>query len=344
MARIAFVDRDYPHHGHFSGYKQLARYIRGDNLSSGSWFAKIPERLFYKIPYTHPLWYNRQTFALELNVSGSLLLHSGFVFHYLYGEASFRLGGYANRLWGRRNRIVATYHQLPQFFEQRRKLLAHLNDLDAIILVASNQRGFFDTIVDSRRVHVIQHGVDTDFFQPDLRADRAKRTLRCLTVGSNYRNFDLHVQVIDNIHRSLRDIEFMIVGEPYYAEHFGGLENVRYLSGISDAELLKCYQSADILLLPLADATACNGLLEGMACGLPIVVTEVGGVRDYVDETCAMLTPATDASVMTEQILALLRDESKRCELGRQARCRAVAHFDWKQIANRMQVIYEQVW
>jgi glycosyltransferase involved in cell wall biosynthesis len=153
------------------------------------------------------------------------------------------------------------------------------------------------------------------------------------------------LKVIENIkHSQLNDTEFIIVGDPIYERQFAGLENVRYLYGIPDSELLLLYQSSDILLLPLKDATACNALLEGLSCALPIIVTDVGGVRDYVDETCAILTPPGDAEAMTEHLLGLLRDEQQRYKIGRSARRRAVERFRWALIAERVREIYTRLW
>ena len=341
MSQVIFLDREFQHHGRFSGYKQIVNYINGTVYQVRDWLAWLPEKPSYRWLGLHPLWYNRKAFELELGLFQLFALHNGIICHYLYGEASFKLGGRLNRRLGYRNRLVATYHQLPQFFEQRRAQLSHLGDLDAVVLVSNSQRSVFASIVPVERVHVVPHGVDTQFFNPSNSSTQG-RPLRCLTVGSNYRDFDAHLRMIKDVNRSSkRGMDFVVIGEAQYVEYFADLEHVRYFSGISDEELRAQYQAADVLVLPLTDATACNALLEGMACGLPIVVTDVGGVRDYVDDECAVLT---DVEHMTEAVLALEHDTDWRVRLGKMARAKAVDQFDWQVIATQINQVYSQLW
>jgi glycosyltransferase involved in cell wall biosynthesis len=344
MCRVVFVDRDFAHHGQFSGYKQIARYLHGHVLNSEAGLEWIPDRMLYRFPGMHPLWYNRRALELELRVLLQLAHQDKTIYHFLYGETSLRLAAGSNRMFGHRHRIIATYHQVPRFFEARRHQFNHIGDIDAAILVASNQRTFFEGILSSSQIHIIPHGVDTTFFEPTLETQRKSPSLMCLTVGSNYRDFQTHVQVIRHINSSAwRGINFVIVGDPGHARHFSDLEFVTYLSGISDKQLLECYHRADILFLPLADATACNALLEGMACGLPVVVSDMGGVRDYVNEECAALVPSRDVEAVVMTIIELVRNPAQRAQLGRAARDRAETQLDWRHISERVREVYRQV-
>jgi glycosyltransferase involved in cell wall biosynthesis len=114
------------------------------------------------------------------------------------------------------------------------------------------------------------------------------------------------------------------------------------LSEVSDIDLLAAYQAADILLMPLTDCTANCALLEGLACGLPVVATDVGGVRDYVDESCARLVPPGDVERMCEAILAMVSDERLKSQMGRQSRLRALA-TDWNAVADGLVRVYKTI-
>ena len=342
MPQIVFVDREFAHHGQYSGYKQLVRYVEGSSLYAGRLPSRwVPDSLIYRLPGLHPRWYNRRSLEIEARLLVTAATTKGLVFHFLYGEHSYRFVGRINRWLGTRNRIVATFHQPSEFFEVRRARLAHIRELDAAILVNSNQRSFFDTVLSSDLVHVVPHGVDVDYFCPP-RLRRVRPSIRCLTVGTNYRDFDSYVKVIRNLNRShLKNaVEFVIIGEERYAHYFVGLDNVRFISNISDRDLLAYYQASDFMVLPLSAITASNALLEGMACALPIIITDVPGVRDYVNEQSAILVSSKNDEEMTEYVQTLVGDPQRRIELGERARQHVVANFDWRFIAKRVANVY----
>jgi glycosyltransferase involved in cell wall biosynthesis len=119
------------------------------------------------------------------------------------------------------------------------------------------------------------------------------------------------------------------------------LPNVTARSGVSDEELLDAYRSADVLLLPLLSATANNALLEGMSCGLAVVATDVGGVREYVDEQCATLVEPGDAQAMVRAVLDVIGDRSRRERMGLASRQRALS-FDWARVGERQLDVYRE--
>jgi glycosyltransferase involved in cell wall biosynthesis len=87
------------------------------------------------------------------------------------------------------------------------------------------------------------------------------------------------------------------------------------------------------LLLPLLDSTANNGLLEGMACGLPVIITDVGGVRDYAKENFADFVLPGDSSGIIKILQGYLNQSDKLAARGRAARAYAEDHLSWRKIA-----------
>ena len=133
---------------------------------------------------------------------------------------------------------------------------------------------------------------------------------------------------------------FIILTPPQNSRLLGEHPNLIYKSGISEEELLSLYQSASVLLMPLQDATANNAILEGMSCGLPIVVTDVGAVRDYVDPACGRLVAPYQARAMSEAVIDILDDESARIRMSSKCREHAL-QFSWEESVGKLKPIYE---
>jgi glycosyltransferase involved in cell wall biosynthesis len=109
---------------------------------------------------------------------------------------------------------------------------------------------------------------------------------------------------------------------------------------LSDAEFLAAYQNCSCLLQTVENATANNVILEAMACGQPVVAERIGGIPEYVDESCAILTAGGDAAALAGALVELRDDPARRRDLAAGARRKAET-FDWKNVAAQMRAIYE---
>ncbi len=108
---------------------------------------------------------------------------------------------------------------------------------------------------------------------------------------------------------------------------------------MTDEALLRAYQTTTALLLPLDDATANNALLEGMACGLPLITTDLPGVRDYTTEASRLLSPKADVDAMTDHVKALLKGDLDVQAMRTASRQQAEA-LSWPNIHNTLRRVY----
>jgi glycosyltransferase involved in cell wall biosynthesis len=207
--------------------------------------------------------------------------------------------------------------------------------LDHITLVSSTQRAYFEQALPADRISVILHGIDTTFFHPVAKPDGA--TLRCITVGSYLRDWSL----LQGVAGALGDdasICFDVVSSsvPGFDQH-----SVAVHRHVSDESLRDLYQRADIVLLPLADATANNALLEGMASGLPVIATDLPSMREYAGDDTGILV-AHDVEAFVEAIRTLKGDTELRKRLGHSARERAEG-LSWEHVAPKYAELYGTV-
>jgi N-acetyl-alpha-D-glucosaminyl L-malate synthase BshA len=101
---------------------------------------------------------------------------------------------------------------------------------------------------------------------------------------------------------------------------------------------------ADLFLLPSESESFGLAALEAMACHVPVIASDVGGLPEVVahGET-GYLFPVGDVDSMAEAAIRILQDDELRARLGRAARKRSVEHFDQDRVVARYREIYDRV-
>jgi glycosyltransferase involved in cell wall biosynthesis len=195
-----------------------------------------------------------------------------------------------------------------------------------------------------KRVHVVHNGVDTEQFQPPPVPPRNDPPV-ILFVGrvQSVKGPDLLIKAAAKL--AAEGIRFLvrIVGSqnfsatdpltPYekelrqIAEPLG--DRVQFLPFTDRAGIVAAYQAADINVVPSNwDEPFGLTVLEGLASGLPSVVSRRGGIPEAAGEAALYFDPP-DVDQLAEQLRNLLTDASLRDALSKQARARAL-EMNWK--------------
>lgn len=115
-----------------------------------------------------------------------------------------------------------------------------------------------------------------------------------------------------------------------------------YGRGVPQHEMAAVYGAADLFVEASTQAGWNNPAAEAMACGVPLVCTDIGGVRDFaVHEETALLVPPADPGALAQAILRLAGDEGLSKSLAARGLER-IARFDWDDSAERLHEILRQ--
>jgi glycosyltransferase involved in cell wall biosynthesis len=107
--------------------------------------------------------------------------------------------------------------------------------------------------------------------------------------------------------------------------------------------LLQYYRSAFVYVLPSYYEGLPTVVLEAMACGVPVVGTKVGGIKEVVeDDETGILVPPKDPESLGKAILNVLSDSTLRNRMGRASRTRVEEKYSWERIADKFLACYEE--
>jgi glycosyltransferase involved in cell wall biosynthesis len=117
---------------------------------------------------------------------------------------------------------------------------------------------------------------------------------------------------------------------------------VTFLGRLGRKEIVELYQCADVMLNPSRVDNMPNSILEALACGIPVISTNVGGVPFMVrDGHTAVLVKPDNVPEMAEAIVNLCRDEVLRRGLSKSGQ-REVARYTWAEVKPQWLALYTQ--
>jgi|SRR5579871_3175240 len=352
--RVMCLSKRWEHHTASGGYDRLAGYVGTEVVhrrkARASILWRIPRRLWRLCSDSKPYLvdYRYEDWLAEMYVLGRSRWDRPDVVHVLYGDEQLDLLLRRRRLLS--CPLVATFHlpahRVRERFEVAQKHL--LSGIDLAVVVSRTQLPAFREWLGEDRVVYVPHGINTDRFCPGEPATD-RRCVRLLTVGIHMRDWEAIDEIINLCNGRNLDVRFdFVVPEvvglqtPKGLSHSAQYRNVHVHSRIPEEQLIQLYRQADALLLPVLDATATNAGLEALACGTPVISTRIGGMEDYVDDSCGWLFEPGEVRRIVELINDICNKPEVVSSRRSAARNRALG-FSWDAVARRLRVAYDAV-
>jgi glycosyltransferase involved in cell wall biosynthesis len=116
---------------------------------------------------------------------------------------------------------------------------------------------------------------------------------------------------------------------------------VTWHGGLNDAQLRDLYQQCHFMLLPMNDSGANTAVVEALASGLPVVTTDVGGIRDYGGGTIFPVVANNDDDAMMALVEQYLSQPAWREQTGKAGRAFAEENLAWPLVARQHMTVYQ---
>ncbi|MBE7179427.1 MAG: glycosyltransferase family 4 protein, partial [Mucilaginibacter polytrichastri] len=262
--------------------------------------------------------------------------------HILYADGNLNI---FKEFGQTRKDLFGTIHFPISFWKKERlKNLAYFKNG---IILYKEEIPVFEEYTAPNQLKFIRHGVDTDFFKPGPASEVQKNKI--LFVGSFLRNFDMTWQVYELINKDVSDqYEFHFIMPKHLRTHpvlhkLAEKSNVFFHEKLSDEELLWYYQTSYLLLMPMDDSGANTAIIQALAVGLPVLTTDVGGIRSYGGGEIYPVVANNDHVSMVELFNTYCSNEDYRNQIAMQQRQFALDYMEWHHIANEHLAYYQQM-
>lgn len=203
--------------------------------------------------------------------------------------------------------------------------------------------------VDPARMQTILLGVD-DAFQPPTEPRVPGRILAMASADAPMKGIATLLESFAKL-RTERDVSLVLVTRPepggrteQLIERLGIAEHVTFVSGVSEAELVRVMGSAEVACVPSLYEGFSLPTAELMACATPLVASRAGAIPEVVgpDGECADLVTPGDVGELEQALAALLDDPARRERMGAAGRRRVQELFSWRAVAEATAAAYEE--
>ncbi|WP_034887585.1 GT4 family glycosyltransferase PelF [Gillisia sp. Hel_I_29] len=207
---------------------------------------------------------------------------------------------------------------------------------------------------DPKKISIIYNGIDSEKFKPKPKPQHLQKIP---TVVAAARIFELKdvltmIRSCAVVKKEIPEILYLVYGDdkavPEYTqtcleliEELGVEENFRFMGPRNDSH--EIFPEGDLSILTSISEGFPYTVIESMSCGVPVVSTDVGGVKEALDENSGYLCKPKNAEEIGLRIIELLQDNEKRLNMANHARQRVLDNFTISKFIQQYEDIYESL-
>ncbi|RJQ35845.1 glycosyltransferase family 1 protein [Candidatus Microgenomates bacterium] len=237
--------------------------------------------------------------------------------------------------------------------------LLSLSIVDRIIIVNEEwEKSFLNTGSILKRyknkISTLPNGVNNEFFKP-LNIQKQKDSVLFVSILDKHHKFkglDYLLEAIKLVKESIPDVKLIIIGEGKLRTKYEDLskklgisENVNFLGGKKQKDLIKLYNMASVFILPSTEIEGFGIVaIEAMACKTPVIATDIVGVaKEIKRNNCGIIVKPKNSSSLAEAIVMILKNPKSAGRMGGNGRRLVEEKYDWQRITKNIENIYKEI-
>jgi D-inositol-3-phosphate glycosyltransferase len=233
--------------------------------------------------------------------------------------------------------------------------------VDRVICASQGEKEMITALygVSPQKITVVPCGVDTEVFRPldkasirrDLGLPANERIVLFVGRIEPLKGIDLLLRAVAHLDGRFRVLVIGGDGKDLarkselavLAAELTIADKVTFLDAVPHDDLPLYYNAADICVVPSYYESFGLVAVEAMACGVPVIASRVGGLKETVqDGQTGYLVPWLCPEPFAERLDLLLSNEPLRLSLGREARA-AAERYHWSEVAARVEDVYHEL-
>lgn len=204
--------------------------------------------------------------------------------------------------------------------------------------------------VDEKKITVIPNGIDIGIFKPSsIKKSLSFRIVTTASADIPLKGLRHLILALPRVIRQFPLTSLTVIGKSPEKSNLNKLiddhdleDKITFRSGISEKEIVKTYHDSDIAVIPSLYEGFGFGAGEAMACGVPLISTDSGGLKQVIGDAALKIKPGS-VNQIEEGILKLFTEEKIRQELAKKGRERMEEFFDWKVAASAYIEVFKKI-
>jgi len=125
------------------------------------------------------------------------------------------------------------------------------------------------------------------------------------------------------------------------AKGLGVQDRIKFPGSIAREDMPRYLAASDVFVMPSYFDTTPNSVIEAMACGAPIVISDIDGMKDLADDGCGLRAGVADADDFAEKLKTVLGDAKLRQRMSKACIKKIDDNYSWKIVLKQYKELYE---